>query len=229
VAALCWWLRRTRWSLVVTLVIATTAVLQACCILLTAPDTEGKARLGASAMSFLTLFAQRVVLTTLVGDVGNTWLGPLPGPAVIVVAALAIASFAAVVWKGPAELRLLLLYAGLILVASLAWPPASTYSDAGYWDMLAVPGNGNRYFLVPVFVTLTAIVWAVSSRRIPGRVLGGVALASVLGLGMPLDWREPPLRDYGFGQYVQKYERATPGQRVQIVTPPGWSFVLTKR
>lgn len=235
VAALAWWLRRTRWSLVLAGVVAATAAVQATCILLSAGEPGGDTRLGASVMSFLSLFARRVVLEAFVGDAGNTWLlanagSVLLSPAAVVLVAVAGAAFfAASAWKGTVELRLLFLFAFLVYLASLAWPPASVHSDSGYWELLAIPGIGNRYFMIPIFATLCALLWATFTKSLPARVLGGLSLAVVLAVGVRLDWREPPLRDYDFKQYVVKYERAAPGERVQVITPPGWSFVLTKR
>jgi hypothetical protein len=235
VAALAWGTRRTRWSLVVAAVVAATAAAQATSILVSAGETEGDAFLGASPMSFLNLFARRVVLEAFVGDAGLSWLmanaaGFLENPAVIVFLAIAGAAiFAVIAWKGTPELRLLFLFAAFVYLASLAWPPASTHSDHGYWEILTAPGNGNRYFLIPVFALITGLVWVAFTQNRPARIVGGVALVAMLALGVALDWREPPLRDYNFEQYAAKYEQASPGQRVQVVTPPGWSFVLTKR
>ncbi len=233
VAALAWWVRRTKWSLVLAGVVAATAAIQGACILLSPGEPEGDVRLGASVMAFLNLFAKRVVLETFVGDVGNMWLtatGWLQGSvATVLVAALGLAFVAVVVWKGSAELRLLLLFVFLVYLAGLVKPPTAVHNDSGYWETLAVPGVGNRYLIGPIFVMLCALVWAAFAKSLPARVPAALALVAVLALGVRLDWREPPLRDYGFERYATKYEQAAPGDRVQIITPPGWSFVLTKR
>jgi hypothetical protein len=150
---------------------------------------------------------------------------------VTVLVALGGAAFlAAVAWKGPVELRLLFLFVFLVFASGLTRPPtAGGFSAFSYWDALAVPSAGNRYLIGPVFLMLCAIVWVTFANGLPARVLGGLALAAALAFGVRLDWREPPLRDYDFEQYVGKYERAAPGERIQVITPPGWSFVLTKR
>ena len=235
VAALAAWARRTPWSVVIAGVTAATAAVQAACIALTAAPHDGEAPLGASPVAFLNLFVRKIVLETFVGDAGNAWLAEggrdaLLGPAVLaLVAAVAAVGLAVAVWWGSLELRLLMLFGGLVFLGTLARPPALLHNDKGWWEALAVAGNGNRYFMIPVFAILMALVLVAFSGSRPARIAGGAALAVALALGVGLNWREPPLRDYGFAQYVQKYERAEPGQRVQVVTPPGWSFILTKR
>jgi hypothetical protein len=234
VAALAWWLRRTRWSLVLAGVTAATAAIQAA-FMLSAPHEAGGTPLGASVLALLKLFTYRVVLGTFVGDAGLSRLlahasTAMESTATILLVALAGAAIAAAgLWRGTVELRLLLLFAALVFLAALLWPPSGAHSDVGYWEQLTAPGSGNRYFLLSSFALICSLATLAFSARSSLRAAGWAGLAAILAVGVPLNWVEPPLRDYGFAQYAAKYERAAPGERVQVITPPGWSFVLTKR
>ncbi len=155
---------------------------------------------------------------------------PVFGVAIVVALTIFGAGLvAAIAWRGGPSWQLLLVFALLITAGSLAWPPASVYSDLGYWQALAVPGNGNRYFFVPLVVFSIGLVRLATDGSTWVRRAGiGLVAVVVLG-GVRGDWREPPLRDFEYRQYVEAYDRARPGDKVQIVHPPGWSFTLTKR
>jgi hypothetical protein len=232
VAALAWWMRRTRWSLALATIAATLALLQIVCILLTQSPTEGSTFLGASVSAFFELVVVRVVYGAFLGNAGIARYagGALSSPVLLALAGAGAAlAVAYALWRGSAELRLVLLFAALVYLASIAWPPGRLYTDVGYWEALMAPPNGNRYFLIPIFALVLVFVWLASRAEWQPRVCGALAILVMLAFGVRLDWREPPLEDYDFARYVQKYERAAAGERVQIVTPPGWSFIITKR
>ena len=65
-------------------------------------------------------------------------------------------------------------------------------------------------------------------RHLALRAVGGLALAGIV-VGLALDWREPPLRDMDYARYTAKYERAKPGDKIQIPHPPNWGILLTKK
>jgi hypothetical protein len=235
VAAIAWRTRRTRWSGTLAAVVTATALIQAACLAISAGEPGERPVLGASVRSALTLFERRIVLAPFVGDAGNSWLLAHAAPVVgspVFVGAASLAGAVAIAWltaRSRPELRLLLLYGLLILAFALVRPPAANRSAWGYWDALSIPGAGNRYFVLPIFALLAMLAGAAFARAGPSRVAARVALAAVLAFGVRLDWREPAPRDYGFARDVERFERASPGERVQFVTPPGWSFVLTRR
>ena len=235
VGLLAWWVRRTRWSLCIAGVVSATAIVQGLCLTLSAGEPNLEIRLGASPFSFANLFARRVVLETFIGDKGNNWLLTnsqtltVTPSMVFLIAALGALFTIAMLWKSTAEFRLLFLFVALVYLAGIIWEPAVPSPNVGYWEALTIPGSGNRYFVGLVFLALCSLVWLLFKEQATLQIFAGLALAVVFIFGVRLDWREPPLRDYDFKRQVAKYERAQPGERISIVTPPGWSFILTKQ
>jgi hypothetical protein len=234
VAGAAWWRRRDRWSLVLFAIVAATAAVQALFVALFGAADAERPFLNASVWSFLLLTVRRIVYETVVGQVGlaawvdgsGFWNGPV---AVGIAFALAVAVVAVALWKGPFEIWLLAGFAALVYASSLWWPPTSVFTEQGYWGSMMFPPDGNRYFFLPAFVLVLSLVWMACSERVALRAVGVAALGVVLVMGVRLDWREPPLRDFEWPRYAAAYERAAPGERVQIPNPPNYSFILTKR
>jgi hypothetical protein len=233
IIVITWAVRRERWLLTLGSVTAVAAVVQTG-VLLFAPEQDGvRPPLGASVDALLRVVVGRVVYAGMLGQTGyeriaRTEGSPWMAPVALGLAALAL--FAVVAYalaRAPLELRLFVVYAILVLGAALAFPPV-TAMEQPFWQTIADPAASNRYFLLPVFAMLAIFVWmAVRGGRV-ARVTGGALLAASVAFGVVRDWREPPYKDYDFMRFVQYYRDAAPGERVQILYPPGWSMVLTK-
>lgn len=234
VVALKWVARREAWSLVLGAVAAVCAAVQVG-VMVFAFDDHGGVRppLGASPVAFLRVVVGRVVYGLFFGQTGYERMFASPGTgwlatwalAVAFVAAAALAAFAAA--RGSLELRLLLVYAAGALAAAMLWPSKEPITTT-FWENLAVPISSNRYFLLPLFALAVTLVWLATRRAVAARAVGVAALAVVALLGVARDWREPAPLDYDFPRFVAKYDRAAPGEKIQILYPPGWTMVLTK-
>jgi hypothetical protein len=233
VAGLVWWRRRTAWSLVLFALTAATAAIQAGSLLLTTDTTVSRPPLGPSAPLLAKLVAGRVVYGALVGQTGyaqwladptSVWMRP---EVLAAVALLAVAVFIYAAWRGPFELRMLLLYMALGFVAFLLWPVPSPIT-LPHWELMTRPGC-HRYFVAPMFALLVAFAWMAWRGARPVRFVGGALLGVAAVFGVRADWREPAHPDMDYPAAVRKYEAAAPGERVQIPFPPNWSVVLTKR
>ena len=234
IAAATWWFRKSRWSLVLFGIMAATAVVQAGFMVLFGPGDSERPFLNATPLSFMYLFVRRITYPTFIGQTGfgawvhgaTLWHEPMiVGP----LFALTLAVFGYALWKGSLELRMLIAFAALVYASSLWWPPPTVYTEQGYWGSLMFPPDGNRYFFLPSFVLLVTLVWMASAKQAAIRWPAIAALVIAVAVGVRLDWREPPLRDMDFPRYAAAYERAAPGERVQIPNPPNYSFILTKR
>ena len=232
VAALKWWFRRERWTLVLLVVTAVAALAQGTSVLLA---HEEHMQRGADAMKLVHLFVRRVIYEALFGQVGGMRIMShewgqfwTQGLAIGLAALAGLAMLVYVMLRAPVELRLLVLYAALTFAAVIAWP-GMPQGDALWWDLLLPASNGNRYFLLPVLAFLFTCAWLATSKAIPAGAAGMFLLALALVVGVRLNWREPPHPNFEFQAAVRKYQAAPIGANVLILTPPEMNMVLTKQ
>jgi hypothetical protein len=234
VAALKWHATRERRDLIVAAGLAAMGAIQATSLLLTPAPSEGRIPIGPSLSSFTRIVAQRVVYGALVGQRGAEAIvsdasNPLDWKVGVAVAAmLGVAALVYAAWRGPLELRLYILFAGITFAAALAWPAPS--APAVWWNLLKHPGNGNRYFVVSVFAVLMTLAWFALQRRAALRVVGVAGLGVAVLFGIRYDRREPPYPDFDFEESVWRYENAVDRERLIFLEPPAdWEFAITKR
>jgi hypothetical protein len=233
VAALVWWRRRTRWSLVLFALTAATAAIQMASLLLTTDTTASRPPLGPSAPLLARLVAGRVVYGLVAGQTGysqwfddpaSVWMRP---EALAIAAVLGAAAIAYAAWRGPFELRMFALFTAIAFAAFLVWPVPSPVT-VPHWELMTRPGH-HRYFVAPMFALALALAWTAWRGARPLRAAAAALLAAAVLFGVRADWREPAHPDLGFPASVRKYEQAAPGERVQIAYPPNWSIVLIRR
>ena len=229
-AALVWVKRRTVWSAVLAGITVAAALIQGISLIFNAAPVETHVPLGASARGLIRLIGWRVTLAPLIGQRTSLDLYGASVPWLAVVAAivgLAILAYALI--RAPFELGVFVCFGLMALGMALIWPVPMNTAPGGYWATLTEPGVHVRYFLPPTFALVASLVWMVSRHQKIVRGCAALSLAAMVLYAMPRDWREPAYRDYHFAEYVQKYESAEPGERVQIPVPPGWSMFLVKR
>lgn len=234
VAAVVFVVRRDRWAGLLLGIAGATACIQAGSLVVRPAPNATPVPLGASAAVLVQLVAQRIVYAAIAGQRVSALLLSSGGAAAST-AALSIAAagglvvFGYAAWRGPLELKLFIAYGAIVLALALLWPVPTNYVENGYWSALAPPGTHSRYFYAITLALVVSAAWMLSRTQHPVRAIGAVALAPVVLCAVPFDWIEPPYPDCRFAEYVARYERAAPGERVQIPTPPDWSMILTKR
>jgi hypothetical protein len=234
VIAAKWWVRRERWLLVLGGVAATSAVVQLGVLLFATEQVGVRPPLGATVSAFLRVVVGRIVYGFMIGQTGYERLFADPSSIWFresVLAAICVVSFALVVYalvKGSLELRLFVTFAGMALAAALLFPSREPL-PVPFWENLTAPAASNRYFLIPIFALAVMLVWFASRPRLAARIAGVVVLLAAGTFGIERDWCEPPPLDYDFPRFVASYESAPSGTPVQILYPPGWGMVLTKR
>ncbi len=235
VAVVAWWHRRDRWSVVRVLCVALPAFVQAALLspfapLPSNPTSRGVvirtplSPYGATPGNLLRIFGGQIVVGGLAG--WHVYVGLHDGvfaahpwlPALIGLAGTAFLARAAWV-TGSFALRLLLLYATLHMAAGLASP--IIIGDRPLWEMLAMPGAGQRYWYTMTLAFLATVVWtAVADPRTPLRALAGVALVVLVLSGIRGDWSLPPHQDLAFAAQAERLAAAPAGKIVRIPIPP---------
>lgn len=234
-AALCCWHWRDRWSLVRLLCVLVPAAIQV--VMLTPPSVVGgrparsgmlvrapRTPHGASLENLLEIFGGQIVAGGLTGVwsyarlhagafAAHPWL-----PAVLGAAGIAFLVRAAYLTTSFA-LRIVLLFATLHMGAGLASP--IIVGTAPLWEMLQLPGAGQRYYYSMTLAFLATILWTVVAD--PRRAMRGVAalaLAVLVLVGIPGDFSIPPRVDLDFPRQARRLAKAPPGKLVKLRIPP---------
>lgn len=132
--------------------------------------------------------------------------------------------------RGPAELRLFILFAAAVLVLGLIHPLATTDGDHVQWEQLQIPGCGNRYYFFPMLAFLASLIWMSADSSIHTKAPRYVALALLIFLpsGIFRDWHYRPFEDLHFREIAADFERAPRGTQFVIPLNPGVTMQLKK-
>ncbi|MBK6316107.1 MAG: hypothetical protein IPF53_17885 [Blastocatellia bacterium] len=188
--------------------------------------------LGASVENFCRIFANQYVYSLMWGRSGFSdrvaswpWLENPAALAVVTAVGLCLLGFAAV--RGPYALRLFLLFAGIVLGATLA---SATVTGPTQWESLGHPGAGTRYFLYGMLAIVTALGWLATCKPAAARVIGVSTLGLILLIGVRADWRHHALPDHDYRSFARDFENAPSGTVLETpIEPPGWTVILVKR
>jgi hypothetical protein len=183
--------------------------------------------LAAVPALFAKLVGGRVLLGPIIGQSSGLTapLGVL-WPATV----LGLTALLLLAWRGPAELRIFIAFAAILLALALLRPDSSL----PLWPALAVgPEAAGRYFFIPQLAVLAALVWLAVEPRLPAlRIGAAVLLTASLVLTFPSGWRYPSLRPTGFRQAAAVFAAAPVGTTLTFPLNPGtgiWRMTLTKR
>lgn len=195
VAVWRWLEQRSRFGFWCAAFLSLGAALQTHSVLLAAGTARSGAPLGASVTAFAEVVTGQILLAGTVGQnaaaalikVAGGWFPPIS----VLLALLGIAAVLAA-WQceKSSVFRAFLLFAAAVLAAALLSPQVSLY--APQWSILAVPGNGGRYFFIPIVAWFAcALVLMVRGKgpvRAAAFFLGGLFAVGVIG-----DWVHVPL------------------------------------
>ncbi len=217
-----WYVRRERWTLVLSTVLAVCAVVQAGAIWMTSSSARPQMHLAPSASLFLQILAGHVYLGALLGMHG------FEGQRLIVLITVAISATALIIyclWKAPLEWKLLVVFCFLTLAAALKNPTVAPPQ----WPNLA-KSPGIRYWFLPTLAFAWVLVWgAVGTRQRFVRAVSALGLITMC-YGIVQDWRYPAFPNFGFRNYARRFAAAPAGAMFSIPVPPGgdWMMRITK-
>ncbi len=228
IAAFLAWKWRERWRWERASVIAACSLVQAFSLLVLDTHVRPHYTLGASPAMFTRLLGGNVILGVL--------LGPTPAAArsgteiflfLFCLVILGAGIVAACFFKSAVEMKLLLVFTGMLLAASLLSPVAYPPAGSTVWDMLA-RAAGVRYWFFPSLAFAWALLWG--ARR--GNALlkpVSIFLIFLVCLGAARNWGYPALDDLHFADYAKSFESAPPGTVMIIpINPEGCRIRLVK-
>ena len=233
-ALLAWYCTRQSWSLALLAVDVVCSGVQGVSLLSNMMSSRVHAPLGVTAVAFARILGGQVFLSAIIGSTGYLdvyrqpwWNAGSAGPILLSIACVMVMAY--VVWKSNLPLRLFILFCFSTLLGSMASPLVSM--SGHQWRIMASPGAGGRYYFLPMLAWVVSLVWLVGSkhRHRMMAVLGGGALAVMVVVGIPNDWRYPAYTDYQFPEHARQFEAASSGETVTIPINPGWTMVLHKK
>jgi hypothetical protein len=144
---------------------------------------------------------------------------------VVMFAGLVLAGYA--LWKGPKELKLFVLFAGLICASVVR----RLHCDTGWnWQSLMGVSFAVRYWYIPRLAVLAILVWLIARTQPSWIRMTGACVLIALTLFTVTHWQYPAAPDFHWPYYARLVERSARGTTVWIpVNPPGWKFFLVAR
>ena len=232
-AAVVWWMRRSRGSAISLAILVPGALIQGLTVMFS--HSRPSAPNGANLHLLIQILGGQVFLSPLVGNTTLVHMAWRHFPDYI----FARETFA--FWLGlvillyalryaPAEIKLFILFGFTVLSLSLARPIPGILPQP-QWELLSFPGHGNRYYFLPAISFLAALAWIASSgRRFTSWIAGMLLL--LLPIGIVRDWEYLPFADLHFQEYASKFESSPPGTKMDIPLNPvnaaHWTMTLTK-
>lgn len=145
----------------------------------------------------------------------------------LLLALLAALPVAYALWRGTRELRVLVAFAGLVLLALFFGPQDSPAPP----EVFASPESGNRYYFLPILAWYAVLLWLLLRAQVRAlRITAAACLAVACFIAIPADWRYPPYPESGFAQQVAAFDQAPSKQAFTfVIDPPGWTMQLRKR
>jgi hypothetical protein len=187
------------------------------------------AALGATPELFIRILGGQIYFATLLGGNG---LAASSNHVVFILLVLAVIAGTMLVafcfLNTSTEMRLFFVLTAMLLAASLISPAAYPPQGVTRWQLLAeVPGI--RYWYFPTLACVWTVLWE-SRSRIEILRAAAIVLLCAMCFGVVRDWKQPALKDLGFGESARSFETAPPGTVVVLPeNPKGWNIRLVKR
>ena len=181
---------------------------------------------GGQIFCAITLGMKTILLWHVVGNRGLLFRVEV----VAMIVGLGVIAYA--VRYGPLELRLFVMFAATVLTLALWSPLVDPSSQQPQWEILQLPGIGNRYYFFPGLAFLVCLFWIIGAPSPWRKGMRGLAYAilALLLIGIYSDWNYPRFKDFHFQQYAAQFERMGPGETIRIpLNPTGWSMELKKK
>lgn len=232
VAAIYWFIKREGRSLRNLIVVSLAGVVQLVGIFLLNSGGRLHHLPEFSTNLILAIFAKQIVWGSLIGASGYNWVVSNIGwhfwfleLSMFLALLLAVYSF----FKAPVQLKLFLLFGGLIFAAGLI-SPTGDFSEISQLRVLFLSDAGIRYWLIPMSAFISLLVWGLSrTNYLFVRILSGVFLV-LFTFGAVIDFKHPNFIDYRFSDSIEAFEKLPAGQEAIIpINPPGVNLNLVKR
>lgn len=188
--------------------------------------------LGASLRDGIRIVGGQFTIGFLLGEkpyasiVRQNWFDVAAGASFL---GLALIIFLILV-HGKTESRYLLFIGFGSLAIALAAPIGAAPGMTLWRTLWSIPGNGQRYYLVPM-ATLLFVLSALVGRgkTHSSRWIAAALLLILCVTGVRNDWRLPAFTDFQFRKHVALYRALPPGSCMSVpINPPDWHMEIRK-
>lgn len=225
-AAVFWYVRRCRWTAIVTAILFSGAALQLLMLLTHSSQRPARGYLGASVPLFIRLLGGNCFIGALLGTHRFGLRLPLACSVCMLVIGLCLCAYCARFLR--AEMRLFFIFCFLVFLAGIRMPALEPNPEAMWGELLNIPSQ--RYLFFPSLPLLFAILWCAGYARDRVVRVAAAALTLILCVGIWMDWGVPSIPAMDLRQQAAILRAAKPGQHVILpVYPAGWYMDLIKR
>jgi len=210
-------------------------ILSACCLIqvigLTVVSPAARTAWGVLGARFdllVRIFGGNIFLGALIGSNNFAAISGAHAFAILAIAAasgLMISGFA--LTQAPLPIRLLAIYAILVVSGALALPSSYAPPGTGQWEMLAKAG-AVRYWFLPTLTFIWLLLYGATSQAKVLKIVSGALLCCVC-FGIAIQWRRPAFSDLNYPAEVQRINGAPVGSTLWIpINPEGWHMRIVK-
>jgi hypothetical protein len=229
IAAIKWFKTRDKQTLLLLVILAAGSIIQLSSLLTS--ERPSQQPLGASFGLFLKIIGGHWFVDSIAGDriysrliSWSLWNASIAFFVSLLGFGLLVFAFV----KAKLELRLLIIFAFMIVFSALAFPAIS--SDVPQWTAMWTPGIGSRYWLIPIFCFLISLLYLAKNTEFSPVRYVSIFLLFLSLTGVAADWKYPRFKDLEFQKYATEFENAPIGQEVVIpVNPEPWEMRLVKK
>lgn len=228
IAALKYWFEREKHTFVLLIILCGGCFVQGVSLMINERPT--RAPLGASLKLFMKIVGGHWFVSSIIGEKGFAWTLRHPFWKDGVSVMINLGGFGLLIYtflKSKIELRLLMMFAALIVVSALISPAVS--SDTPQWSVMWFAAVGSRYWLVPNFCFLLSLFWLAKNASLKWLRYVSIGLLLLSSIGIYKDWKYPPYVDYEFQKHAAEFNNAAVGSEVVIPINPNWEMRLVKK
>lgn len=224
IAVMIAWQRRmsSRFPAILAGVVCATAAVQTASVMFTMDVGRSHAPLGASIQVLIALLGAKIFAPLVGGhDAVRETFRTLPLAALAAAVGSTIVGLA--LWRGPAVLRAIIVFACLTLSAALASPIVSI--DGAQWPLMGTSWRtGSRYFVMPMVTVVASCVWvfadAVRRSRFGLAIVMGILILIGIGIGIG-EYHISPYKDLQWRQHAAACQQQPVGTTCEIPINPG--------
>jgi hypothetical protein len=231
VAAWQYWETRSRVALERIGLLLAASCAQALSLALTV-HTRSPAPLGAGLGVFARIVGLNILLAVFLGQqrlqgilISPLWQSSNAVPLLVTGAGLLLV--AGGIWVGGGLVRKAWLFAAFSFTAALIIPQVTVTGPQ--WQMMTNTGWGDRYYLFPMLAFIGTLFALAGARPLALRIVGGVALAVAVLVGVAGDWIYPVMPPTDFLSRARAFAKSPPGTVMRLpMHPTGTEMWLQK-